>query len=989
MTGQLELASRYGMRTEQFSDLMTFRVRRVLLVASRYDAFVLEEDGELAELLSQEYRDLGLNVGYAPRFARAETGQGGLQLLADDHFDLVVTTARLPDIPLHDFASQVKRDHPTVSVGVLAGHGWDLAHLEGLRESGVVDWIFLLQGGVKTLLAMIQQEEDRRNADHDILQAGVQVIVLVEDDVRFVSFVLPHLYAEVTRQTERLMAEGLNLSHRLLRLQARPKILLAQTLEEAWRLIERYGENVLGVISDVGFPRAGRPDTEAGLELTRRVRARDPEMPVLLLSSEPDNRSRAVSLSAVFLDKTSPIVLDDVRRFILDNFGFGDFVFRLPDGTEVGRASGTRELLFELDRVPELSLEYHASHNHFSRWFKARTEFEVASALRPRKVSEFASLAELRTFLVRTVTGYLREIKRHVLLDFAADRFDEFVGFAKIGSGSLGGKGRGLAFMQQLLAQEGAVFSDVETVVPQTVAIGTDVFEEFMERNGLQALVSRPGEASDPEVLDAVRQGRFDRSLRADLARFLQVVPGPLAVRSSSLLEDSPYQPFAGVYATIMLPNNHPSLDVRLAQLLEAIKVVYASTFMRAARAYLASTPHRLEEERMAVLLQRVVGSARGTRFYPSFSGIACSYNFYPFRDMQPEDGVALVAVGLGKSVVDGFEALRFCPSWPRVLPQFSAPKDVLRNAQRRFWALDMSCVDVIPGLQYDANLVSLEVTAALADGGVAPLASTYVRSNDTFVDGLVPGGSPLVTFSRVLKGSDFPLAEILTWLLAASHRALGVPVEIEFAVDLKPGETSRVFHLLQMRPMLIEPLERVDAVGADPGGTVIANSENALGHGRRTNIRDVVVVLPTLDRAHSQEVANLLERRNQEMLDEGRRYLLIGPGRWGSQDRWLGVPVAWAQISAAAAIVETDFADLEVEPSQGSHFFHNLTSFGIPFLAVHGPQDGGNVNWEWLAAHPAEHEDLVGAVRHLRLDRPLEVVVDGAARRGLVVLHD
>ena len=988
MTGQLELVSRYGMRTEQFSELMAFRVRQVLLVASRYDAFVLEEDGELAELLSQEYRDLGLNVGYAPRFARAETGDGGLQLLRGEQFDMVVTTARLPDMPLHDFATQVRRDFPTMSIGVLAAHGWDLAHLEGLRESGVVDWVFLSQGGVKTLLAMIQQEEDRRNADHDILQAGVQVIVLVEDDVRFVSFILPHLYAEVTRQTERLMAEGLNLSHRLLRLQARPKIMLAQTLEEAWRLIERYGENVLGLISDIRFPRDGRQDAEAGLELTRRVRARDPEMPVLLLSSESDNRPRAVSLSAVFLDKTSPMVLDDVRRFILDSFGFGDFVFRLPDGAEVGRASEIRELLVELDRVPELSLEYHASHNHFSRWFKARTEFEVASALRPRTVSEFASLAELRAFLVRTVTGYLREIKRHVLVDFAVDRFDEFVGFAKIGSGSLGGKGRGLAFMQQLLAQEGVSFANVETVVPQTVAIATEVFEEFLERNGLQTLVSKPGESSDPEVLDAVRMGRFHRSLRADLAKFLQVVRGPLAVRSSSLLEDSPYQPFAGVYATIMLPNNHPSLDVRLAQLLEAIKVVYASTFMQAARAYLASTPHRLEEERMAVLLQRVVGSSRGARFYPTFSGVACSYNFYPFREMRSEDGVALVAVGLGKSVVDGFEALRFCPAWPQVLPQFSATKDILRNAQRRFWALDMSCMDVIPGLEYDANLISLEVTEALADSGAATLASTYLRPNDTVVDGIVPGGSPLVTFSRVLKGSGFPLAEILTCLLRASQRALGVPVEVEFAVDLKAGETSPVFHVLQVRPMLIEPLERVDSIGAAAADTVIADSANALGHGRRTNIRDVVVVLPTLERAHTPEVASILERQNQRMRGEGRGYLLIGPGRWGSRDPWLGVPVAWAQISAAAAIVETDFSDLEVEPSQGSHFFHNLTSFGIPFLAVHRLQDGGSVNWEWLAAHPAEHEELAGRVRHIRLDRSLEVVVDGATRRGLVVLR-
>ncbi|HHQ48988.1 MAG TPA: histidine kinase, partial [Acidobacteria bacterium] len=672
MSQHMELTSRYGMRTEEFSSLMSYRVREILLVASRYDAFVLEEDGQLTELIFQEYRNLDLNLRYAPRFTRAHDAREAFELMRDRSFDLLVVTPRLPDTDLRSFIQRVKEGDPEVPIGVLAAHAWDLPRLESMRLTGEVDWLFLWQGDVKALLAMIKQVEDRRNADRDVIEGGVQAIILVEDEVRFYSAYLPHIYTEVTTQTGRLMAEGVNLSHRLLRIRARPKILLAQTFEEAWDLYERYRENVLGLISDIAFPMDGEMREDAGIVLARRVREDDADVPILLQSTEAEHEVDADAVGAAFLHKRSPTLLEELRRFILEHFGFGDFVFRLPDGTEVARAHDMREMLRVLPTVPDESLIFHAGRNHFSTWLKARTEFELASMLRPRHVGEFSSVRELREFLETTLKSYLREIQRHTITDFDPKKFDDLVAFAKIGSGSLGGKGRGLAFVLKLLAREHSLVSGAEITVPPTVVLASDVFEEFLEENGLGVLVADSINLDDREVLDVFRRARFPHHRRAELAAYLEYMRCPIAVRSSSILEDSLYQPFAGVYDTVMLPNNHPSLDIRLAQLLEAIKVVYASTFQEAAREYLANTPHRIEEERMAVLLQRVVGNRRGDRFYPTFSGVASSYNFYPFRDMEPEDGVALVALGLGKSVVDGFEALRFCPSYPRVLPQLS-----------------------------------------------------------------------------------------------------------------------------------------------------------------------------------------------------------------------------------------------------------------------------------------------------------------------------
>jgi len=981
------LKSRYGMRTEEFSALMKHRVLEILLVASHYDSFVLEEDGQLTELVIEEYRNLDLNLRYAPRFTRAADAASAFTILEDRKFDMVITTPRLADMEVEVFVRLLKENHTELPVGLLVAHAWELPWLEDLRHSGALDWIFLWQGNVQALLAMIKQVEDRLNADYDILEGGVQAIILVEDEVRFYSAYLPHIYTQVTSQTSRLMSEVVNMSHRLLRIRARPKILLAQTYEEAWALYERFSGNLLGVITDLSFPRDGSLDDEAGIYLTEAIRAADDDVPILIQSMDEEHRDRAAEVGADFLSKRSPTLYEELRTYIRDNFGFGDFVFRLPDGRPVGTAGDMRSMLKTLCEVPEESLVFHAGRNHFSSWFKARTEFELASMLRPRRVTDFSSPTVLREYLIETLTDYLRAVQRHVVTEFDSENYDEFVAFSKIGTGSLGGKGRGLAFMHKILSRTKPKLDNVEISVPQTVVLASDIFEEFCEVNDLRSLVYCADAMSDQEILDAFRNGAFPPGLRPELVAFLEAVGEPLAIRSSSILEDSVYQPFAGVYVTVMLPNNHPSQDVRLAQLLEAVKVVYASTFFKKARTYLETTPYRIEDEMMAVLIQRLIGRQRGNRFYPTVSGVASSYNFYPLGDMKPDDGVAQIALGLGKSVVEGFEALRFSPGHPHVLPQFSSVKDILRNAQRRFYALDLNKIDVIPGAETDINLLHVETSQAIRDGAAYSIASTYDRAGDRITTGLDESGVPLITFKQLLRGRVLPLPEILSWLLETCQEGMASPVEIEFAADIRNtlGQ-SQSFHVVQLRPMVIEEMDAAVSLNEDETEGALVMTDVALGHGRRESISDLIVIDPErIDRSQTPEIALITESINAKLREDDRRCILIGPGRWGSRDPWLGIPVEWSQISSARAIVETDFNDLQVEPSFGSHFFHNLTCFGVGFFAVHAQQSRGWINWDWFRLQPCIEEALNGGIRHLRLGLPLQVLIDGSSGQGVI----
>jgi hypothetical protein len=978
------------MRTDEFKDLMDFRVQDILLVASHYDTFVLEEDGQLTELLLEEYRSLALNLRYTPQFFPATTGTEALRILeeADRSFHMVVVSPRLHDMEVGDFARRAKEIDPDLAVCVLAAHAWNLPELDGLRKSGNVDFLFLWQGDVKALLAMIKQVEDQKNADHDVIDGGVQAIILVEDEVRFYSTYLSHIYTAVTLQTGHLMAEGLNLSHRMLRIRARPKILLAQDYEEAWMLFERYCGNILGVISDVGFPRDGKLVEDAGLELAREVREQIPDLPFLLQSSDKTHRKASLAIGASFLYKRSPHMLDELRNFIIEHFGFGDFVFRHPDGREITRVRDMHEMIDALHEIPEDSIRFHAERNHFSAWFKARTEFELATIIRPRGPSDFDSIHKLRQWLISSIQGYVRHIQRHVMVDFKGDDFDDYVAFAKIGSGSLGGKGRGLAFVQKLLSQQPIEIEGVEIDIPQTVALASDVFEEFLAENDLRRLPREVASLSDDEILRRFRQSRFNQNRRSELASFLQKFTDPLAVRSSSILEDSLYQSFAGVYATVMLPNNHPSLDVRLAQVLEAIKLVYASTFLSTAREYLGSTPHRIEEERMAVLLQRLVGSRRDDLFYPTLSGVAASYNFYPFGSVKREDGVAHIALGLGKSVVGGYEALRFCPRYPEVVPQFASVRDTLRSAQRKFYGLDMARDDVIAAMPPDFNLLHRDAVEAVEHGAARYATSTYVREDDAITAGSGRGGIPIITFAPMLKEGAFPLPATLCRVLALAEDAMECPVEIEFALDITSDDRGTpVFYLLQVRPIMVEQASLDFAVDSGAAADAVVYSDDALGHGRRASVTDLVVIDPNgFDRSTTQKAATIISKINRDLSQEGRNYILIGPGRWGTEDHWYGIPVGWPQISGARAIVETDFTDTEVDPSHGSHFFHNLTAFGIAYLTVHENRGRGRVDWEWLGGQAAVQEGLDGVLRHIRLDHPAQVLVDGNTGQGVVL---
>jgi CheY-like chemotaxis protein len=967
-----------------FGELMPFRVQEILLVASLYDAYALEEGGRLTELLLNEYREL--NLSFAPHVTRASTGQEALELLKVRRYDLVITMTRLGDMEATALARAIKQALPEVPVITLAFNPRELARLQAQQEDNGIERLFYWSGDVRVLLAIIKLTEDRRNVEHDSRLGGVRVILLVEDSIRFYSAYLPLLYTEVLKQTHSLMEEGLNLSHRLLRMRARPKILLATSFEEAWDFYTTYKDHLLGLISDARFPWQGSKHPTAGMELVRRIKQVDPNLPVVIQSSEVTAAPLAHESGAGFIHKDSKSLLGDVRQFMLDNLGFGDFIFRLPDGAEVGRAHDLRSLTEVLPDVPDDSIQYHASRDHFSNWLRARTEFALASLLRPRKVSEFSGPGEIRRYLIEAFSRFQAETQRGIVTDFSRQRFDASVDFVRIGGGSLGGKARGLAFMNSMLTRYGITdhIPGVEIKVPPTAVVATDVFESFLEKGGLKELALQ--DAPDEEIARAFLAQKLPAEIYGDLEAFLRQVRYPLAVRSSSLLEDSQYQPFAGVYSTYMLANNHPQLHVRLDQLCDAIKLVYASTFYGGAKAYLQATSNRVEEEKMAVIIQQVVGRQHESYDYPDFAGVAMSTNFYPAAGMAPEDGAVFVALGLGRTVVEGMKCLRFSPKHPENLPQFGTIKDMLHNSQREFFAVDTSQPDAYPHLQEDFSLAVLDLDDAERHGTLEAVGSVYSPENEMIYDGIWRPGVRLVTFAHVLKSDLFPLAEILRRLLEFGTRCMSCPVEIEFAVKLGDGKQKRhEFGFLQIRPLaagydkLSLGLEQLEAEDA------LATTALALGNGRIEEIQDIVYVPPRLfDRAQTPSIAEEIGRLNGSLLEQGRPYLLIGPGRWGSADRWLGIPVRWAQISGARVIVETDLEDFKVTPSQGTHFFQNLTSFQIGYLTINQAEGSGRLDWAWLDAQPAVQQTRY--VRHVRLASSLTVLIDGHTGRAAIL---
>ncbi|MGD2271352.1 MAG: PEP/pyruvate-binding domain-containing protein [Desulfobacterales bacterium] len=971
-----------------FHELMAKKVNDILLVSTPYDAFIMEEEGRLAERIIHEYR--GLNLSRPPCLTWVSSARQAIDALSEKKFDLVLTMPRLDDMDAFDLSQRIKRKFFDLPVFLLA-HSTNKILLDmDYSDRRSIDRLFFWYGNSDLLLALIKSLEDRMNIEYDTKRAKVRVIILVEDSPIYYSSILPLLYKEIVTQTQSAMEDSLNDEHRILRMRARPKILLAETYEDAENLYRRYKPYLLSVLSDVRFPRDGKIDKDAGFSLLSMIKAETPDVPLLMISSEESNREKAGIIPAVFLNKNSPTLHEEIHDFFRDNLGFGDFIFRLPDGSEVARASNLREMEEILPSVPDESILYHGARNDFSSWLMARSEILLARKLRPVKASDFNSNKEIKKYLIQSIHDRRVGRQKGIITQFVPGRFDPAADFVKLGKGSLGGKARGLAFMSTQLKENPVLrnnFKDVDIGVPKTLVISTEGFDDFISQNDLKDIPTR--DLKDAQICAMFLASALPDWLRHGLSMFLSHVDYPLAVRSSSLLEDAQFQPFAGIYNTYMLPNRHQDLETRLARLVQAIKLVYASTYMEVPRSYAKSTLHRLEDEKMAVVIQQLMGKEHGGYFYPAISGVAQSYNFYPISHMKPEEGIAHVALGLGKTVVEGGTSLRFSPRYPQLLPQFSTVEDILKNSQRFFYALKLADFPENFGfpdnLRDDITLARLEIDEVRAHPPVVSLCSSYSPQENRIRDTMTASGYPVCTFARVLKYKSFPLAEILSALLDVGRKGMGTPVEIEFSANLPfEPEQKPEFGLLQIRPMAISHHNRDVKISKQDMAGALCYSTMALGNGQFKDIADIIYVRPEVfDPAKTTAIAAEIGKINRQLVNQHRKYLLIGPGRWGSADRWLGIPVSWNEISGVGAIIETTTENLKADPSQGSHFFHNITSLGISYLNTR--ENGEDfIDWGWLQSLPAENETKY--LRHVKLKKPLTLKIDGKSSRAVLL---
>jgi CheY-like chemotaxis protein len=976
----------YGNRFQGFQNLMRLRVRDILLVSSLYDLYLFEEDGRLYELIRNEYQ--GLNLSHSPELTRVSSGSEAISLAKEEsRFDLIITTLHIEDMHPLNFVKQAKKSGLNIPIVLLAHDNKELKYLLLNPEITIFDKIFIWQGDFRIIIAMIKYFEDKLNVEHDSKIVGVQSVIFIEDNVRYYSSFLPIIYTEMLKQSQRLISEGINLTHKYLRMRARPKILLCSNYEEAWDYYSKYKELILGIISDIDFPRNGKQDPKAGLRYAEAVKKEHPDIPILLASTNPKNQVEAQAAGTSFILKDSPTLLQELRQFMNQYFSFGDFMFRTADGTEVARASDLKGLEDALRTAPAESIKFHAERNHFSNWLKARTEFWLAHQLRPRKVSDYSSVEALREDLIKSLNHYRYLRQRGIITDFNREAFDPQSSFARIGGGSLGGKARGLGFVNTLINDYNVrnTFENVEISVPPAAVIGTEVFDRFIDDNNLRsfALNCTDDEEITKRFLEAEK---FPEDILGDLAAFIRLIHSPIAVRSSSLLEDSQYHPFAGVYETYMLPNNQANPLVRLNDLLNTIKRVYASTFYQAAKNYIKITSYRLEEEKMAVIIQKMVGSKHENRYYPNFSGVAKSYNFYPLSPQKSSDGIVSVALGLGKWVVDGGLTVRFCPKYPNDLIQFYSAKNAMDNSQHEFYALKLDEVNRFVETTHDTLVETFNLSVSEKDGTLNFVGSTYSHDNDAIYDGLGRSGARLVSFGPILKNKIFPLAQIVELLLDMGTWGMGTPVEIEFAVNLSPSNgKKREFGVLQMRPLVVS--QEVEELDLDENNVdhLICQSSQVLGNGRMNDIYDIVFVdYHKFDRSKSRDVAAEVALLNNQLINQKRPYLLIGVGRWGSLDPWLGIPVGWEQIAGARAIIETSFKDMTVEPSQGSHFFQNITSFMIGYFTVNTSSRKGFVDWDWLLEQtPIEVKQYT---RLIRFKNPIVIKMNGHQNKGIIL---
>ena len=1001
--------NKFYLKDVSFVNLMMRRIYNVLIVANPYDAFMLEDDGRIEEKIYNEYMELGLR--YPPTFTQVSTTEEAAQVLRSTVIDLVICMPGNADNDAFDVARDIKGKFPNIHCVVLTPFSHGITKRMENEDLSIFDYVFCWLGNTNLILSIIKLIEDKMNLEHDIREAGVQMILLVEDSVRFYSSILPNLYNYILEQSKNFSKEALNRHAATMRMRGRPKVVLARTYEEAQKLYDKYSNNTLGVISDARFPlksaakafgneveQEANPEhgtdtfgrekcPDAGLRLFRYIRKTDPFVPLIIESSESDNRAKAEAEGFRFVDKNSKKMSVDLRRLMEEHMGFGDFIFRDPKThEEIMRIRSLKELQDNIFNIPNDSMLYHISRNHMSRWLCARAIFPVSAFLKHVTWEKLQDVDAHRQIIFDAIVQYRHMKNLGVVAVFDRMKFDKYAHFARIGEGSLGGKGRGLAFLDNIIKRhpEFNQYENATVQIPKTVVLCTDIFDEFMMSNNLYPIAL--SDASDDEILKHFLHAQLPDSLIADFFTFFEATKSPIAIRSSSLLEDAHYQPFAGIYSTYMIPYLEDKYQM-LQMLACAIKGVYASVFYRDSKAYMTATRNVIDQEKMAVILQEVVGKDYGTRYYPTMSGVLRSLNYYPIGDEEAEEGIASLALGLGKYIVDGGQTLRVCPYHPHQVLQTSETEMALRDTQTQFYALDMKHVGDDFKVDDGFNILKLRVKDAVEDQSLNYIASTFDPYDQVINDGVYETGRKLITFAGVLQHDVVPLPELMQMSMKCGSEAMRRPVEIEFACNIHADKTCD-FYLLQIRP-IVDAKEMLDEdVRAIPDADCLLRSHNSLGHGISEDVTDVVYVKydDHFSAMNNFYVADDIERINRKFLADGKNYVLIGPGRWGSSDHYLGVPVKWPHISAARVIVEVALKNYNIDPSQGTHFFQNLTSFGVGYFTVDtNTEEGGFVNKEMLDAMPAVEETQY--VRHVRFDRPLRILMDGKKQEGAVLL--
>ena len=987
--------NKFILKDVSFVNLMTHRIFQVLIVANPYDAFMLEDDGRVDEKIFNEYTELGLR--YPPSFTQVSTTEEAAEVLREKSIDLVMCMPGNADNDAFDVARDIKAHFPEIPIVVLTPFSHGITRRMENEDMSIFDYVFSWLGNTNLILSIIKLIEDKMNLEHDIHEAGVQIILLVEDNIRFYSSVLPNLYSYILAQSQRFATEALNPHSATLRMRGRPKVVLARNYEEAWEVYDKYHDNILGVISDCRFPIeavGSRPsssvgvekDAEAGLKLFHAIRARDPYIPLILQSSESANREKAKQYGYKFVDKNSKKMNIDLRKLLEEHMGFGDFIFRDPKThEEITRIRNLKELQDNIFLIPYDSMLYHISRNHMSRWLCARAIFPVSAFLKTVTWEKLKDVDAHRKIIFDAIVQYRRMKNIGVVALFRRDQFDSYSHFARIGDGSLGGKGRGLAFLDNIIKRhpEFNEFENVKVSIPKTVVLCTDVFDEFMESNNLYQIAL--SDAPDETILRHFLRAQLPDKYIADFFTFFEATRSPIAIRSSSLLEDSHYQPFAGIYSTYMIPYLDDKYQM-LQMLAAAIKSVYASVYYKDSKMYMTATSNVIDQEKMAVILQEVVGKRYGDRYYPNVSGVIRSINYYPIEDEKAEEGVASLALGLGKYIVDGGQTLRMSPYHPEKILQLSEMELALRETQTHFYALDMSHVSDDFKVDDGFNIKKLRVKEADKDGSLRYISSTYDPVDQIIRDGYYEGGRKIISLCGLFQHGILPFPQLLQMSMRYGEEGMRRPVEIELACNVNDDRTGE-FYLLQIRPIvdskqvLDQDLSKID------DDHCLLRAYHSLGHGISDDITDVVYVKTDehFSAANNVTIAEQIERINRQFLEEGKNYILIGPGRWGSSDYWLGIPVKWSHISAARVIVEAGLENYRIDPSQGTHFFQNLTSFGVGYFTINPYNNDGIFRKDILDAMPAVEETEY--VRYVRFDTPVTIMMDGMKQEGVVLL--